>query len=636
ADEIEARVGAFVGTNWGHYKARYLASSANQDKVQRFGELNTAIANEQDFPATRLAYLFNFRGPCINLLTACSTGLVGVCQGVNSLLNFESDYVVAGGVSLDPPSNRGYLYNEGGMLSKDGYTRPFDSEASGTTFNEGGALVLLKRLEDAVADKDTIHAVILGCATNNDGNKKVSFTAPSVDGQSDALKLALTVSDVDPGAVTHIETHGTATPLGDPIEVAAIKSAYGKEDAPPCYLGSLKGNVGHMIHAAGTGSLIKMALSLRDGVIPPVAHFKSANPNLKLERSRFSVNPEPVRWHDNEADALFGAVSSFGVGGTNAHAVLRSWNDDRPSDADTAVPVALISADSEESLHTLAGRLAESVDPADWPDAAYTLLKGRKRLAHRGSLALPEKGADGPASGTMLLAGAAKAVSEVVFLFPGQGAQWPGMAAGLKEGLPEVARDVERCIDATGPLKESLRYLLFEADPQDSEAAEQLRQTSLTQPALFAMSYAVGRYWLRRGVVPSKMIGHSVGEFAAACLAGVWDLETTVAAVCRRAQLMQNAAPGAMLAVRLGVSELDPLLKDSGLALAVVNGPESAVVGGDDASVEAFSASLKRQGIASQRLVTSHAFHTASMSDAAEAFLEYLNGVSFDEPQYTI
>ncbi len=638
---VDDRVGVFVGSNWNRYQSDYLSSPSGQQLVKRFGELNSSIANEHDFPATRLAYLFNFRGPCINLLTACSTGLVGVCQGVSSLLNFESDCVVAGGVSLNPPSNRGYLYNEGGMLSRDGRTRPFDAEASGTTFNEGAALVLLKRLEDAQNSGDTIHGVILGAGINNDGNSKVSFTAPSVGGQADALRLALGVADVEPESVTHIEAHGTATPLGDPVEVAALKEVYGRGEVP-CFLGSIKGNIGHLIHAAGTASLIKMALSLRHATIPGVQNYVKPNPNLGLEGTRFAVNSQSQAWDLPNGMARRGAVSSFGVGGTNAHVLLQEWPEYRESDRLSRVPALLLSARTEGALDRLAkamiGRLTK-VDAADTADAAYTVLKTREPHAFRGALlGAPECWPDVAAEralksnpGSAWTAAKAGAATDCVFMFPGQGAQQPGMAAGFVGQLESVGEDVRRMLAAAGEREAILTELLFHADPEDYRAQEKLRQTELAQPALFAVSWALGNYWINHGLEPAALIGHSIGEFAAGCISGMWSPEVAMKIVCRRGELMQAQEPGSMLAVRSGFSDLSEHLPPE-LSLAAVNGPRSVVVAGKTPDVEAFATSLKQRGTACQILNTSHAFHSTMMKAASDELEEYLSGVRTAPP----
>lgn len=638
------KVAVYVGTNWNRYVELNLAS--NPTLLRRYGEFNAALANEADFPATRISYKLNLKGPSVSLFTACSTGLVAVSEAVKSLLSFECEMALAGGASVSLPQRRGYMYQEGGMLSKDGHTRTFDTSSTGTTFNEGAALVLLKRLEDAVADRDHIYAVIRGAAINNDGSDKMSFTAPSVTGQAEVIASALAAANLDPDSVTFIETHGTATPLGDPIEVEALNQVYARSaTAGPgsCVLGALKSNVGHMIHASGTAGLIKVALAAEQGLIPGTLHFREPNPVLNLDRTRFRVSAETHVWISEQSPRR-GAVSSFGVGGTNAHVIIEQAPLLTLSDENTAVPVVLLSArhqaGPEQSARALAERL-EDRPPPNLGDVAYTLAVGRSFYAYR-LAAVAEDPVEmvralRSGRGPRVVVGRADAPpGRLAFAFPGQGAQRPGMGAELYRRQPAFRAAMDACFTvADRELDIDLRELTIAVESED-RAAGLLEQTRYTQPALFAIGFALARYLGSLGVRPDVMIGHSVGEFVAAALADVMTPSDAMRLIIERGRLMYAMPAGAMLAVGLGEADAAVAGAELGLSVAASNAPDVTVLGGRPEQVDAAERELDARGIRCTRLRTSHAFHSEMMDPAVEALGKVLSQVVLRPPQIPI
>ncbi len=634
-------VGVWVGTNWNRYYARHVRGSAAE---QRYGEFNAQLANEFDFPASRIAYKLNLTGPAITLATACSTSLVAIGQAMQSLLNFECNAALAGGASISVPLNAGYLHHEGEMLSADGHCRPFDAHSSGTTFNDGAAVIALKRLEDAVADGDDIYAVIRGVGINNDGADKVSYTAPSVNGQIDALSAALAIADVDPASVGLIETHGTATRLGDPIEVAAIRTVYGADpSAGPCALGALKSNIGHAIHAAGIAGVIKAALAVRDGVIPPTINFETPNPDLQLEGSRFYVNSEAVAWPD--ATPRRAGVSSFGVGGTNAHALVEqppaATKAPRAPSADTP-PLLLLSARDTETCMRQAMNLSDQArtqpDMPDLADVGYTLARSRKRFDTRAALFATgiEELAAFDEQSTRIVRGKARPLDTLVWAFPGQGAQRAGMGAAL-EGRSDAYREaLSRAIEQLNPhLDLDLRQLLQRDGELPGDAAERISETKYAQPALFAVGYALAAHYRAAGLEPDLLVGHSIGEFAAACIAGVFSLEDAALLVCERGRLMQAQPRGAMLSVSATPDQLAEFIDDE-VCVAARNAPEACVLSGPSERLEAIAETLRARDLRVAMLKTSHAFHSSMMDGALEAFTAVVDGVARHAPRIPI
>lgn len=622
APERASRVGVYAGTANNQYTP-LLRQHAPQ-LVAQSGEFTTMLGAEKDFVATRIAHRLDLKGPAVTVLTACSTGLVVVAQACEALAAGRCDAALAAASTVLLPQAGGYLHVEGGMESADGHCRPFDAQASGTVFSNGGAVVLLKRLEDALADGDTVYAVIKGVGLNNDGGGKASFTAPSVSGQSDAIRMALDAAGVSARDIGYVEAHGTATTLGDPIEVSGLVDAYRRDTADTgyCWLGSVKGNVGHTWAAAGLFGLIKAALVLHHGVIPKSLHFRQANPQIDFARTPFRVCTDTLSWPRSTLPR-HAAVSSFGVGGTNAHVVLgeapAAPARKTPGD-DSGWQVLPISARGVAAVAARAEALAQQLEREDAPDlaaVAYTLIRGRSLLPCRAAVAARTR-AEAIAKLRRATRGeSALDAPRLVFLFPGQGAQSPGMARDLYAALPEFARAFDEACAAMAPhLDLDLRALLL-AEPDAAHAAT-LDETRYAQPALFCMSVALAR-WLRHfGLEPQALIGHSIGELAAAHLADVLDLEAAAALVCARAAAMWRQPRGAMLAVRAGEAAVRAGLPHA-LEIAGLNAPELTVVSGPAAAIDTYRQHLASLGIDATSLRVSHGFHSASMDGALAA-----------------
>ncbi|WP_354400011.1 amino acid adenylation domain-containing protein [Variovorax sp. OAS795] len=626
-----------VGVYAGMYNASYFQRhvSTRPDLIEAVGEFQVMLANEKDYITTRVANRLNLTGPAVSVHTACSTSLVAVAHAFHALRTGQCYMALAGGASVTCPTRSGYLYQEGSMLSPDGRTRSFDAQAQGTVFSDGAAVVLLKRLSDAQADGDTIYAVLRSACVNNDGGSKASFTAPSVDGQAAVIRAALAAANVDARSISYVEAHGTATPMGDPVEVEALTCAYGEHtDALGyCTLGSLKSNVGHMVTAAGAAGLIKTALSLHHEVIPPTAHFSAPNPAIDFARTPFYVSPSLQPWPRAREPRRAG-VSSFGVGGTNAHVVVEEAPV-RPASTCAKGPQVLpLSARSEAALAVATEQLAahlEATPGVPLADVAYTLGVGRKAHAFRRAVVASNaaeavaalRGNDGP----WRVSGRIDArAPQPVLMFPGQGAQYPGMGKNLHANDPVFAAAFDTCIKAFGDAVDfDLRERMFGTD------AEALVPTAVTQPAIFTLEYALARRLLSLGARPHALIGHSVGEFVAAVLAGVMRLEDAARLVARRGALMQAQPAGAMLSVRLGATELAARLGPS-LSLAADNGPTACVVAGPFEAIEALQAELQKDDIAARPLQTSHAFHSAMMDAAVVPFEALVGEVALHAP----
>ncbi|WP_199099901.1 polyketide synthase, partial [Dyella sp. ASV21] len=633
-DAHDVPVGVFGGMHNATYFQRQL--STRPDLIDKLGAFQVMLANEKDYLTTRVAYKLNLTGPAVSMNTACSTSLVAICQATAALRAGQCDMALAGGASITCPPRSGYLSQEGSMLSPDGHTRTFDAQAQGTVFSDGAAAVLLKRLSDAERDGDTIHAIIRGVAINNDGGLKASFTAPSSAGQAAVITMALADAGVDARSISYVEAHGTATPLGDPIEIEGLTTAYRQHtnDRGFCAIGSVKSNMGHLVMAAGATGVIKTALSLRERLLPPTLHYQSANPKLALADTPFVVNAELRPWA-SERGPLRAGVSSFGVGGTNAHVILEEAPPALASEPAEGPQLLLLSARTAEAASMAARRLADHLNAhpsSNLADVAYTLAHGRKRFGQR-LFAVASDTADASArlgALTATQARASQATPGVVFLFPGQGSQYAGMGRALYATEPVFQQALDACANELhGELGFNLRERLFADDP------DALRETSLTQPATFAIEYALAQWWLSLGVRPVAMIGHSVGEFVAAVLAGVMSLADGARLVARRGRLMQALPAGSMLSVRMDAATLTPRLP-SPLQLAAENSPQACVVSGDSASVEAFRAELERDGIACRVLQTSHAFHSAMMDPALAPFGAEVASIALAAPTLPI
>lgn len=626
-EAFEGRIGVYAGASMSSYLLFHLYM--NRELVESMGGFQLMVGNDKDFLPTRVSYKLNLTGPSVNINTTCSSSLVAVHFACQSLLNGECDMALAGGVSITATRKTGYIYQEGGIASPDGHCRAFDSKAQGTVDGNGAGIVVLKRLPDALADGDTIHAVIKSTAINNDGALKIGYTAPSVNGQAGVIAEALALSGVDPESITYIEAHGTGTTLGDPIELAALSQVFGSRTSKKgfCAIGSVKTNVGHLGAAAGIAGLIKTVLALKHRQIPPSLHFTQPNPKIDFANSPFYVNTTLAEWQTKEIPRHAG-VSSFGLGGTNAHAILEEAPPRTPSGPSRSWQLLTLSAKTTPALENATQQLVTYLQQhpeLPLPDIAYTLQVGRQTFAWRRMLVCQGREEAIRALETCDPRQVFTHIQEsgerpVVFLFPGQGAQYVHMAEELYRQEPLFREQVDHC---SAILKErlgcDLRTILYPSPEQVAVAEEQLRQTWLTQPALFVIEYALAQLWISWGVRPEAMIGHSIGEYVAACLAGVFSLEDALALVTTRGRLIQSLPEGAMLSVALSERDLLPLLERE-LTLAAHNGPALCVASGPSAAIADLQAHLNTQGIDCRLLHTSHAFHSKMLNPILEQF----------------
>ena len=623
-DATRVPVGVFAGMHnasyWHHHVQQH------PDRVERLGAFQAMLGNEKDYIATRVANRLNLTGPAVSLNTACSTSLVAVAQAVLSLRAGQCDMALAGGASITCPPQSGYLYQEGSMLSPDGVTRSFDADARGTVFSDGAAVVLLRRLRDAVADGDEVLALIRGVGVNNDGRDKASFTAPSSEGQSAVITAALRDAGVDAASIGYIEAHGTATPIGDPIEVDALRRVLDVPQRGPCLIGSAKSNVGHLVIAAGATGLIKAALALAEERIPPSIHYNAPNPAIDFGRT-LQVCDRLTPW-PRGAQPRRAGVSSFGVGGTNAHAVLEEAPPRAASSPARGVQLLLLSARTQAALDVMREALAHHLQRhpgLNLADVAHTLQVGRSAFAYRYAATAVDAAQAVDALRRAAPAHHAAATPEAVWMFPGQGAQYAGMGRALYAADIAFRNALDEALQACGD--DTLHARLFADDPQA------LTPTAYTQPALFCVGYALARTWQSRGLQPAALIGHSVGEFICATLAGVMTLSDAARLVVRRGALMQQQPGGGMLALRAAAEALQ--LPD-GLSLAADNGPQASVVAGPRDALAAWASQLDAAGIPARLLQTSHAFHSPAMDGAREAFAAELAGVRLSAPSVPI
>ncbi|OUL34269.1 beta-ketoacyl synthase [Nostoc sp. T09] len=640
SESFDGLIGLYAGCGQNTYFANHI--SGRMEIVDRIGEFQTMLANEKDFLTTRAAYKLNLKGPAVSVNTACSTSLVAVIQACQALSNYQCDMALAGGVSMTTPQNSGYIAQEGSMLSGDGHCRPFDANAQGTMFNNGAGVIVLKRLEDALQDGDRIYAVIRGLGINNDGGDKVSFTAPSVDGQAEAIAMAQAYANFHPETISYIEAHGTATPLGDPIEIEALTQAFRVHtDAKQfCAIGSVKSNVGHLVAAAGVTGLIKTALSLYHKKLPPSLNFTAPNPKIDFANSPFYVNTKLVEWTEGETPRRAG-VSSFGVGGTNAHVVLEEAPQIQHSGPSRPQQLLLLSAKTSTALDAATANLQQHLQynaEINLADVAYTLQQGRKAFNYRRYIVCHNT-ADAI---TALQSLDPNQVNPrhteirnpaIAFMFPGQGSQYVNMGLNLYNREPVFQEVVDQCAEILKPLLgKDLREIMYPAPGDTETAAISLRQTFFTQPALFVIEYALAQLWQSWGVKPQSMIGHSIGEFVAACIAGVFSLEDALMLVATRGRLMWELPGGAMLSVRLPAKEVEPRLS-SELAIAAINGPSLCVVSGPTEAIASLQKQLESEEIVCRHLHTSHAFHSPMMDSIVAPFAEVVGQVKLSAPQ---
>ncbi|MFD4828521.1 SDR family NAD(P)-dependent oxidoreductase [Streptomyces uncialis] len=673
---VPGPVGVYAGSYYGSYLARLAADADPTDAAEEFAR---NLANEKDYLATRIAYKFGLTGPALTVQTACSTSLVAVHLACQSLLSGDCDTALAGGATVRA-RQAGYVFQPGGIFSSDGHCRPFDAAAEGTVASNGAGVVVLKRLEDALADGDPIRAVIRGSAVGNDGAERVGFTAPGAAGQARIIAAALETAGTDPATVGYVETHGSGTPVGDPIEIEALVRVFRRGGAARggCAIGAVKGNIGHTHVASGIAGLIKTVLALEHRQIPPSLHFDKPNPDIDFDATPFYVNTRLAPWRDDHGPRRAG-VSSFGMGGTGAHVVLEeasSYTAGGVSPAGTAAgpgpggaqaadggrpQLLVLSARTPVALDEATDRLADRLETATdlpLPAVAHTLQSGRRAFPHRRFLvagSLPEAAAALRAHDPRSLRGGHHEgpAPSVAFLLPGLGEQRPGMGRELYDQEPVFRAAVDRCAEILRPhLGLDLRTLIHPA-PEPATAVDgrpdlrrllgrgatgggtprtELDRTLYAQPAVFVLEYALGLLWQSWGVRPDALIGYSIGEYAAACLAGVLSLDDALLLVASRARLIEELPGGAMLAVPLSERRVRSLLGE-GLSLAAVNGAELCVVAGETERIDALAERLAGEDVAVRGLRTSHAFHSHMMQPAVERFTELVAGIRLAPPR---
>ncbi len=640
--EFDGSIGVYATSGTSMYLVHNLLSHHDPNEIlaqgATFDLINMSLYNDKDYLATRVSHLFNLRGPSMTVQTACSSSLVAVHSACQSLLSGECDMVLAGGVSLRIPHQVGYWHEPGSMVSPLGRCRPFDASADGTVFGSGVAAVVLKPLQAAVEDGDRIHAVIRGSAINNDGSKKMTYAAPNGTAQADVIAEAHAVADVDSSTISYVETHGTGTPLGDPIEIEGLRRAFGVSDTPrpgPCAVGSVKSNIGHLAEVSGIAGLIKTILCLQNRAIPASLHYTTPNPALNLEQGPFVVQSEYTPWEWD--GALRAGVSSFGVGGTNVHLVVEEAPVTSSTEIQSGPQVLRLSARSTEAINdyrTALGAELSRPEALDLADVAFTLAGRRNEKVRMAVVVHDQQDAaavlQAAESDNVFIAESVEncesAADRVVFLFPGQGAQHIEMARGLYDSEPVFTENFDKC--AEGFLSElgfDLRTELFDATGSD------LERTDRAQPALFAVEYALGQLIRAYGVEAAAYAGHSIGEYVAATMAGVFDLPTAVKVVAKRARLMHESAPGAMVAVPVSPDAVTEYLSP-GLDIATVNDPGSCVIAGSQEDILKFQNRLRQQGIVARRVRTSHAFHSYLMEPVVPEFAEFLSQVELHKP----
>lgn len=634
-EQFQGSIGVYAGSSTSGYLFNLFPEGV---RLQSASDMAGILGVEKDSLPTRVSYKLNLEGPSVAVQTACSTSLVAVHLACQGLLAGECDMALAGGVSINVPQKVGYLYQKSGIASPDGHCRAFDADASGTVGGSGVGIVLLKRLEEARADGDHILALIRGTAINNDGGRKIGYTAPRVEGQAKVIRAAHAAAGVEPDSIRYVEAHGTGTPMGDPIEVEALTRAFraGTDQNGFCAIGSVKTNIGHLDAAAGIAGLIKTVLALSHKQIPPSLHFSSPNPEIDFSQTPFYVNTKLTDWNSSGMPRRAG-VSSFGLGGTNAHVVMEEAPvvEREPRHVDGRPRLIVLSAKSETALNEMTARLVAHLQQqptVELPDVAYTLQTGRRAFSHRRWAV-----ADTIEAATLALSrhecvktiAPAGEPMPVAFLFSGQGAQYRTMGRGLYAEEPIFREQVDRCAAVLAShFGMDIKPVLFDESPSDPD---RLHRTSFTQPALFVLEYALSRLWMSLNVHPDGMLGHSVGEYVAACLSGVFSIEDALRLVAVRGELMQRMPPGSMLAVPMSEAEVTSLLHEA-LDLAAVNAPNQCVLSGSEPAINNLQETLTRKGVQSVRLHTSHAFHSRMMDPILKSFEAQVAGVARHAP----
>ncbi|TCD23397.1 amino acid adenylation domain-containing protein [Pedobacter psychrodurus] len=632
--KVDYKTGVFAGCGPNFYYENNVL--AHPDKIETMGKLQVTTVNDKDYIASRTAYHLNLKGPAININSACSTSLLAILEAVNSLRAMQCDIALAGGASINASINSGHIYQEGSILSKDGHCRPFDDESTGTVFSDGAGVVLLKRLEDAQADGDTIYAVIKGVGVSNDGYDKASFTAPSTDGQADAVLSAIVDADIETTEITYIETHGTGTPIGDPIEFEGLVQAFGNQSNNQyCAIGSIKSNFGHLTEAAGVASFIKTCLSLYHKKLVPSIGFNTPNKNIDFDNSPFYVNNHLQAWTDQKRVA---GVSSFGVGGTNVHVILEGYeNNIKTTNISREYELIPISAKSVESLTSYRSQLKNyvSLHPETLAeDMGFSLQNSRGVFNHRGFIVVDTKEhlANQLANNNpdaFSINHLTKKANDLIFMFPGQGSQYHNMGYGLYQQEPVYREAIDECSDI---LKEfitvDLRDLLFSS----GQETESLQNTRYAQPAIFATEYAMAKLWMSFGCKPDVLCGHSIGEYVAAHLSGIFSLADALKLVALRGKMISELPAGGMLSIRVKNLDLISILPTD-LSIAAKNTNNLYVIAGPVESLSTFKTKLDGLGIPSKFLSASHAFHSSMMDPVIPAFREFVSTIALSSPK---
>jgi len=641
SSHYKGNIGVYAGTGTNTYYKNNLFS--DKDLIDQIGQLQLDTLNEKDYIASRTAYHLDLKGPAVNVQSACSTSLLAIAEAVEAIRNGHCDVALAGGSSITSPIYSGHLYQEGSMLSSDGHCRSFDAEGKGTVFSDGAGVVLLKSLEAAQTDGDKIYGLIKGVGLNNDGGNKGSFTAPSAEGQARAISNALRDAQISPSAISYVEAHGTATPLGDPIEIEGLKLAFGEQiHHGYCALGSIKSNMGHLTAAAGVAGFIKTVLAINHKQIPPSLGYSVPNPVIDFENSPFYVNQKLHNW--NGKDPLKAGVSSFGVGGTNVHVVVEEYTrKSKPANFERPLQLLAWSAKSEKSAEaygSVLGSYIEKTPTVTLADVAYSLNVTRGNFNHR---RFTLAGSANKAAQSLILkddslvksAELSVAPNELVFLFPGQGAQYLQMGRTLYEHEKVFREAVDNCAELLmDVLKLDIRKIIFPKE-SNTTAETKLRDTRFTQPAIFVIEYALSQLWINWGVNPTLLCGHSIGEFVAAHLAGIFSLKEGLKLVAIRGQLISEVPTGSMLSVRLAANQVAQLLPDE-LSIAAINSDHLCVVSGPDSSMEDFARLMNEKAVPHKFLSTSHAFHSAMMDPALNSFEEEVGKIHLNHPKLPI
>jgi amino acid adenylation domain-containing protein len=610
-------VGVFAGAGINTYLIKSLLR--HPDALRSIGEFQTMISNDKDYLPTRVSYKLNLTGPSLNIQSACSTSMVATHVACQSLYNRECDMALSGGVCIQLPRGNGYMHKKGGILSPLGYCRPFDEKADGTVVGEGAGAIILKRLDDAIRDKDNIYAVIKSTAINNDGSLKVGYMAPSLDGQAKVIRQAQDQAGISPDTISFIETHGTGTKLGDPIEISALKKVFSRAVGMTsyCALGAVKANIGHLDAASGIAGLIKTVLVLKNKKLPPLANFQSYNRDLEIENSPFYINTELKDWQPGKSPRR-AAVSSFGIGGTNAHCIIEEWQPVKSSDSREKryhlMPVSAMTQDSLDKQNDKYLSFFESTD-RDVSDIAFTMQQGRESFKFRQLFVtddLKEKSRLITKKGTQLFE-----KPRTVFMFTGQGSQYHSMSKGLYDNFPTFKKHIDHAGEVLKKKCEiDLLELLF-----SSESKLNINETNYAQPALVAVQYATAKLLEEFGIKPDVLIGHSIGELTAACISGVFSFEDILVLSARRGKIMHEQPRGSMLSVNMPEEKLRSILAP-GVEISLINAPDFCVVSGTDQVISDFKEKIAKSepGIQTVILKTSHAFHSELMDPAVAPF----------------